>query len=138
MAGTDQFFRNIAQAAAPVRLDRFADGSGPVRSYIGPGCLARVLAKLCERAAQCGQGADRLPMVLNIGAPGGGVDMAAFLPALQAAGYRGVERVPAPDQSIAVLRLDVACLEQLHRFAPGDSDPARMVAEWLELGGGRA
>lgn len=134
VVGTDLFFRNAAQAttAAPLLLDRFADGTGPVRSYIGPGTFARVLMRLAEAQAP-------LPDVLNIGPPGGGVDMAEFVQALAQAG-RPVpcQRRAAPADALAALRLDTTLLQGLCRFAPDSCDPAAMVAEWLDLRAGLA
>jgi len=61
VAGTDALFR--AAARQPVTLDRFADGSSPRRSYIGPVTLAAVLLGLCDPALD-------LPPVLNVASPG--------------------------------------------------------------------
>lgn len=71
VAGADALLTNPRR---PLLLDRFADGTGPVRSYIGPATLARVLRALARAPA--------LPGVLNLGAPRP-ADMAALA---QAAG----------------------------------------------------
>ncbi|WP_370206211.1 NAD-dependent epimerase/dehydratase family protein [Pararhodobacter marinus] len=114
VAGADALLTNPRR---PLRLDRFADGTGPVRSYIGPQTLARLLHRLAQAPA--------LPPVLNIGAPRP-VDMAD----LALAAGLPVERQPAPPEAIAALRLDTTRLEQLFPFADTDSAPAAMIAQW--------
>lgn len=116
---------NIAGADAALgnwhpgfRLDRFADGRSPRRSYIGPVTLARVLGALCCRPT--------LPEVLNVAAPGV-VEMGALL---DAAGLRWTPR-PAPDTAIAEVRLDTRLLR---RIVPLDApDPGLLVQEWRLL-----
>lgn len=68
-AGSGALFRAARQGQ--VSLDQFSDGRSPVRSYIGPVSLARVLAALLAHS-------DALPPVLNVALPGG-VEMAALL-----------------------------------------------------------
>ena len=136
VVGTDQFFRNLARASpqTPLLLDQFADGTGPVRSYIGPASLARTLACLCRRAAA---GAP-LPLVLNIGAPAGGIDMAAFIPALLARGHPApVIRAPAPPAALPALRLSTHLLDSLCPIDPAEGTAAAMVQQWLALRGAR-
>ena len=134
VVGTDQFFRNMPGASPdkPMVLDQFADGSGPVRSYIGPGSLARVVVHLCGIADR----GETVPEVVNIGAPGGGVDMARFLTAMQARG-RAVPAIrrAAPPDALPALRLDTALLQSLHRFEPAEAEPGEMVDQWLQLTG---
>ncbi|MFC7704783.1 NAD-dependent epimerase/dehydratase family protein [Plastorhodobacter daqingensis] len=132
VAGTDLLMRNalLATAAAPLRLERFADGRSARRAYIGPGTLAQVITTLARRAA----GGLPLPEVLNIAAPGPGVEMAALLAALAAAG-RPVphDDIPAPPTALADLPLCTARLAALHPFTADDSCPAAMVQQWLQL-----
>lgn len=103
-----------------VTLDRFPGGGGPVRSYIGPGSLAGVLARLTARAVA---GAV-LPEVLNLAAPGG-VAMADL------AGAAGLPVVwqPAPAGAIENAVMDVTRLMALAPLPPGASHPAAMLAE---------
>ena len=54
VAGADALLTNPAR---PLLIDRFASGHGPLRSYIGPQALARVLAGLLGQ---------RLPPTLNL------------------------------------------------------------------------
>ena len=114
VAGADALLTNPRR---PLLLDQFPDGSGPVRSYIGPQTLARVLGALAA--------APVLPAVLNIGAPRP-VDMAD----LAAAAGLPVIRQPAPPGALSRLVLDTARLEALVPFAETDSHPATLAAEW--------
>ena len=114
VAGADALLTNPRR---PLLLDRFADGSGPVRSYIGPQTLARALTALALAPA--------LPPVLNIGAPRP-VDMSDLA---QAAGLP-VERRPAPPQAIARLTLSIDRLETLMSFADTDSSAQGLIAQW--------
>ena len=123
VAGADALLLNVpkATADAPFRLDRFADGGGPVRSYIGPATLALVLETLARHEG-------RLPEVLNIGAP----RPLAMQDLLAAAGAPFVW-VPAPATALQHITLNCAGLAALHDFAPSNSDPAAMVAQWQDL-----
>lgn len=96
-------------------LDRFADGTTPARSYIGPATLSRVLATL--------MGMRALPPVLNIAAPGV-VEMGALL---EAAGLPWTPR-PAPETAIARVELATDRLTALVPLAP--ATPEALVAEW--------
>lgn len=104
------------------RLDCFADGRTPRRSYIGPVTLAHVIAALLAQPS--------LPPVLNIAQPGP-VEMGALL---TAAG-RAYATAPAPEAAIAEVALDVS---RLRAFLAGTlglppADPAEMAAEWHHL-----
>lgn len=110
--------------AGPVTLDRFADGTGSVRSYIGPATLAAVLAGLARRAAA----GRALPAVLNIAAPG-----AVAMADLARAAGRDLLWRAAPEGAIARVVLDTGRLAGLVAPEPGSGDPARMVAEWRAL-----
>ncbi|WP_127104598.1 NAD-dependent epimerase/dehydratase family protein [Pararhodobacter zhoushanensis] len=114
VAGADALLTNPRR---PLLLDQFADGSGSVRSYIGPQTLGRVLMALAL--------APSLPPVLNIGTPEP-VDMAD----LAAAAGLPVARQPAPPQAIARLTLATGRLESLVRLQHTDSTAPAMIAEW--------
>ena len=105
------------------RLDRFADGRSPRRSYIGPLMLADVIAALLAL--------PDLPPVLNVAQPGP-VEMAALL---RAAG-RDFATAAAPQTAIAEVALDVTRLTVF--LAPKMSlpvaDPRAMLAEIALLG----
>lgn len=106
-------------------MDVFADGRTPRRSYIGPESLARVLGALART--------PDLPGVLNLAAPGV-VEMGALL---DAAGRPWSPRA-APPEALAEVALDVSALAGRVGFAPGESDPREMVAQWRRLQEARA
>ncbi|MBD3665015.1 NAD-dependent epimerase/dehydratase family protein [Sulfitobacter sp. TSTF-M16] len=98
-------------------LDVLADGRTPRRSYIGPCTLARTIHTLTQKTA--------LPEILNIAAPGV-VEMGALL---DAADLPWAHRTPGP----GVIEEVALCTKRLERhaaFAPEDSTPAGMVADW--------
>lgn len=99
------------------RLDRFADGCSPRRSYVGAATLARVLGELPLM--------PDLPGLLNIAEPGM-VEMAALL---DAAGLAW-QAQPASETAIPEVELDVRALQALCPWLPERGDAARMVAEW--------
>ena len=117
--GADALMANAAHAApgAPLALDRFADGSGPVRSYIGPLSLARAVAAL---AAHPGP----LPDVLNVAAR----RPVAMADLLDAAGVPW-RWSPAPDAARQRITLDCERLAALVPHVPLAAAPAAMVAE---------
>ncbi|OYU41338.1 MAG: hypothetical protein CFE33_04635 [Pseudorhodobacter sp. PARRP1] len=115
VAGADALLGGM-QSGTPTRIDRFADGGSPVRSYIGPVTLADVLAKLLGQV---------LPPVLNIGAP----NPVAMADLAQAAGADWHYQ-PAPTTAYQRITLDCAKLAQHYRFSENQSDAATMVAEW--------
>jgi UDP-glucose 4-epimerase len=120
VAGADALLLN---APGPVRLDRFMDGGGPVRSYIGPATLARVLLDLCS---------DRhaLPPVLNLAAP-----CPVGMHALTKAAGMDWSWVPAGPRAAQRVVLDCSTLAALTPFSDTDSNPAAMVAQWREATG---
>ncbi|WP_294606537.1 NAD-dependent epimerase/dehydratase family protein [uncultured Roseovarius sp.] len=113
VAGTDTLFRTAARH--PVTLDRFADGTSPRRSYIGPVTLADVLLGLLDP----GLG---LPRVLNVANPG----VLAMDDVLKAASLEFTYRAAPPD-ALALLELDVTRLSGL--VALPSADPDRLIAE---------
>lgn len=100
------------------RLDQFADGRTPQRSYIGLRTLARVLGDLMV--------AKHLPGVLNIVSPGV-IDMGALLDAADLAW----EPRPAPQSAIAQLCLSTRALERFTSLQEASTDT--LVAEWRAL-----
>lgn len=122
VAGADALLLNVAWAGAgeAAVVDRFADGGGPVRSYIGPATLAAVLATLCRHAGP-------LPHVLNIAAPA-----PVAMTALAEAAGAPYQMRPAPPGAHQHITLDCRCLEALHDFAPADSTASEMVHQWQQ------
>ncbi len=121
VAGADALFAAIARGG-PVTLDRFPDGSAPLRSYIGPRTLGDVLGALVRRALR----GETLPRVLNVASPG-----AVAMDALCAAAGAAVERRAAPPSAIPRALVDVTALGRLMPLEP--ADPAALVAEWRAL-----
>jgi len=115
VAGADALLAGI-QPGQPTKIDAFADGTGPVRSYIGPISLADVLAQML--------GQD-LPPVLNLGAP----NPVAMADLAQAAGAEWHYQ-PAPTTAYQRIVLDCSLLAQHYHFTENQSDAAVMVAEW--------
>lgn len=125
VAGADALLYPLTAAMArpeaprpPIRLHGFADGQGPLRSYIGAETMARVLAALTAHPAP-------LPDVLNLAAPCP-LRMRALA---QAAGWP-CEMVAAPPGAHQTITLDCGRLAGLFPFGKDDSDPAAMVAQW--------
>ncbi len=121
--GADALMLNAVRASDgdPLHLDSFADGHGPLRSYIGPATLARALETLLRKG-------PALPGVLNLAAPA----PVAMQSLLEAAGTPYVKR-PAPPEAVQTVTLDCTALTALHPFAGDASDAARMIAEWRRV-----
>lgn len=120
VAGADALLLNGPRAseAIPLTVDRFADGRGPIRSYLGPATLARVLACLAAHP-------HPLPPALNIAAPEpiGMADLA------EAAGLPWVWR-DAPTSAVQTITLDCSAISRLCHFSATDSSAAEMVRQW--------
>ncbi|MFP5510496.1 MAG: NAD-dependent epimerase/dehydratase family protein [Alphaproteobacteria bacterium] len=122
VAGADALLGGLAQGRVgrgPVVLDRFADGQGPRRSYIGPGGFAAAMAGLARAA---GAGCE-VPACLNLALPGA----VAMADLLQAAGVAFDWRA-APAGALPLVELDVG---RLLRLVPLERARAgAIVAEW--------
>lgn len=121
--GADALMRSAENATpdAPLALDRFASGHGPVRSYIGPLGLARVIAALAMHPGP-------LPDLLNVAAP----EPVAMEDLLQAAGVPW-RWTPAPGAAQERVTLDCARLTPLLPGLPLAETAAAMVAEGAAL-----
>lgn len=117
VAGASEPFLALERPDVPV-LDRFADGRGPMRSYIGPVGLARVIVGLAALA----EGGAALPPILNVAAPG----EIAMEGVFRAAGC-AFEWRAAPATATAHVHLDVSRLASLVPLAPQDA--ASLLAE---------
>lgn len=120
VAGADALLLNATRSPDPLRIDCFADGRGPVRSYIGARTLGDVLMTLSLSDAP-------LPPLLNMAAPG-----TVFMEDLARAAAHPFTYRSAPDGAYQQITLDCAQLAALHIFAPEASDPAQMVHQWKE------
>ncbi|WP_273523523.1 NAD-dependent epimerase/dehydratase family protein [Rhodosalinus sediminis] len=98
--GADALTTNAARLGPgeALAIDRFADGAGPERSYIGPATLARVLGALAADPAP-------LPETLNLAAPG----RVAMADLATAAGLPW-RWTPAPEGAVRRLLLDCSAL----------------------------
>lgn len=123
VAGADVLLINgrALQGRARLQLDRFRDGGTPLRSYIGPDTLARVLAHLMVHDAP-------LDPLLNIAVPVpvtmGDLVTAAAIP---------FDLQPAPATAHQNVTLECARLAAIYPFAPGDGQPVVMVDQWHQL-----
>lgn len=125
VAGADAL---LGQASsAPISLDRFPDGQGPRRSYIGPGDLAAVMGALL-RAGAAGQ---NLPTILNLSLP----DAVEMSDLLKLAGRSFAWR-PATDTALPLVVLDTSRLSQI--VALPNAAPARIVEDWQSYARGAA
>lgn len=127
IAGADQLLQNarVSTATSPLLLDQFGSGRGPLRSYIGPLTLARILLNLCEHT-------DPLPPCMNV-AENPPIHMEDLL---QAIGNRLEifwKFKSAPDNAVASLELDVGRLAQICGHLLGQSNSDRMIEEMLLL-----
>jgi nucleoside-diphosphate-sugar epimerase len=120
VAGADALFRN-AGAGGTLQIDRFADGQGPTRSYIGPQTLARVLETLLRAPPP-------LPPLLNLAAP-----QPVTMSALAEAAGLDWRPVPAPAAAQQTVTLDCSALARQHAFVDADSEPVEMVAQLRRL-----
>jgi len=111
------------QGEGPVKLDRFADGHGPLRSYIAASDLLAVIRALVSFSGV-------LPPILNVAAPFG-VAMQALV---QAAG-KDVVWCPAPETAVQEVTLDVTRLTRLLPQTLILSDAQDMIADWQRLEG---
>lgn len=105
-------------AYGPVELDKFPDGGGPVRSYIAPRMLARVLTGLAALPP------DRLPKVVNVAAR----HPVAMADLLQAAG-RTISWRNAPAKAVQTVTLDVTRLSSVLPDVALDADAAAMIED---------
>lgn len=121
VAGADSLFASLDRGG-PVTLDRFQDGLGPRRSYLGPRALAHVIQSLLVAPL-----AD-IPAVVNV-AGDGAVDMADLVRAAQ----RPLIWRVAPEGAMAQLALDISRLKVLCN--PGPSDPDALISEWRQMAG---
>ncbi|WP_191090066.1 NAD-dependent epimerase/dehydratase family protein [Histidinibacterium aquaticum] len=100
-----------------VTLDRFDDGEGPRRSYIGPRTLADVLVALARHP-------DPLPPVLNVA-----LQRPVAMSGLLEAARQPWRWRPAPATAVQDVTLDCARLAALVDLPEGAAEPAALIAE---------
>lgn len=116
VAGADALLGQIGERRC---LDQFADGQGPIRSYIGPSGFSAVVQALVQLACK----AQVLPGVLNL-ALSRGVAMADLCHAANLP----VDWQPAPETALPSVVLDVTRLAALVPLPTADA--AAIVADW--------
>ena len=130
VAGADALLGQIPGQSLPVTitLDRFADGQGPRRSYLGPRGLARIVGKLVLTGAA-------LPGVLNVTAAPP-LAMEALVAALnrQRPGTVDLRWRDAPEGAIAEVALRHHGLAALLGADLTRIDAETAVREWLDEG----
>lgn len=117
VVGADALLRRAVPGRV-IRIDRFADGGGPERSYIGPESLARILSVLAGWPAP-------LPAVMNVAAPvpGAMVDLA------RAAGL-GWQWHAASGGALRRVTLDCTRLDRFYAFDPEECSLPGMMAQY--------
>ena len=121
--GADALMRNAAclTPGGALRIDRFPDGQGPLRSYIGPATLARVIGTLAaDRAA--------LPPVLNLAVPGA----VAMTDLATAAGVPWCW-TPAPPSAVQRVLLDCGALARRVEISPAEGTAPGIAAQLASL-----
>lgn len=118
--GADALLLNAAKGD-PVTLDIFADGHGPLRSYISPSDLAQVLGYLATTP-------HRLPFKLNIAAP-----TPVHMDALANAADLNWSARTAPETAVQNLTLDCHKLTKFVALSDIASDPISMIEDWKRL-----
>ena len=121
IAGADGLLLNASKASpeAPLIIDRFSDGAGPLRSYIGPTQAGDVLAKIA-----CHQGT--LPPVLNLAgiAP-------IHMEELAIAAALPWRYATAPQTACQSITLDCSVLAALIDMPRGTQDAKIITLDWL-------
>jgi len=107
---------------APVTLDRFTDGRGPLRSYMAMGHLAQVLAALCRFEPKT------LPHILNVASPEP-VEMQALA---EAAGKNIIWR-DTPETALQRVTLDASRLARLLPQIDALTTAQEMITDWQQL-----
>lgn len=122
VAGADALLAPLTGRSAnpkrPLQIPGYADGLGPLRSYIGPATLARVLAALSGHPGP-------LPQVLNLATP----EPVRMMDLARAAGWP-YQVISPPANAHQSITLDCSLLASLLPMAPADSLPAEMVRQW--------
>lgn len=113
VAGADSLFANMKPGGS-LRLDRFADGQGPLRSYVAPDDLARAIVALVLAKDIAGP--------VNIAAPA----VTAMHDLALAVGCR-VAWQDAPPQAIASVSLNTSKLARILPLSDRSSDASYLV-----------
>ncbi len=123
LAGAESLFKALS-SDAPITVKRFADGTGPLRSYVAIPELAQVIeALVCARA-------EALPPVMNVAA-GAPVSVAEIV---EAAG-RAFDWEDAGPKDVRSYELDTSLQDKLVTLPAHAGDAAHLVDSWRRYGG---
>ena len=121
IAGADAMLLNAPRATsrAPLMIDQFADGRGPLRSYLGPAQFGEILTSLATHP-------DPLPACLNVGGK-----MPVYMEDIaEAAGLPWIYTA-APKDVKQVITLDCTRLADLIRLPHGTGDATVIAKNWI-------
>ncbi|MFD1195034.1 NAD-dependent epimerase/dehydratase family protein [Seohaeicola saemankumensis] len=120
--GADSLSRAMMQArrcGTAVTLDRFADGTGPRRSFLAGADLARCIARLVDGPVNI------LPPVINLAAS----SATAMADLVRHAGLEPDWR-RAPATAVPLVELDTARLHQCIGQTEISADPLHLMSDW--------
>lgn len=121
--GADSLAHHMQQDAR-LQLDRFADGYGPRRSYIGAVDLARLLEALVQRPIA------QVPKVLNVAAPQP-LSMQSILEAAKVP----FDWRPAPLSALQCATLDTSLLARWDLPVPQAQTAEALMQDWRDTRG---
>lgn len=121
--GADSLAHHMQQDAR-LQLDRFADGHGPRRSYIGGVDLARLLEALVQRPIA------QVPKVLNVAAPQP-LSMQSILEAAKVP----FDWRPAPQSALQRATLDTSLLARSDLPVPQARTAEALMQDWRDTRG---
>ncbi|WP_245770575.1 NAD-dependent epimerase/dehydratase family protein [Roseovarius azorensis] len=122
VVGADSLAPALLPQMAPVTLDRFADGAGPLRSYIAPGDLARALAALAVLPS------ETLPDCLNVTAP-----EPVGMQDLVEAADRPIYWRAASAQAIQIVTLNASLITSILPLMEWHRTASEMIYDWRGL-----
>ena len=121
--GADSLAHHMLQDAR-LQLDRFADGHGPRRSYIGAVDLARLLEALVQRPIA------QVPKVLNVAGPRP-LSMQSILEAAKVP----FDWRPAPQSALQCATLDTSLFARSGLPMPQAQTAEALMQDWRDTGG---
>lgn len=116
VAGADAL---LANSKRPLPIDCFADGKGPLRSYIGPQSMARMIAALVGRD---------LPAVINVATP-----RPVAMADLAAAANLPWTYVPAPRTARQAITMNCDLLASLLPFDAAETTASGIARQWQAM-----
>ena len=120
VGGADSLFSTLGREPDRVPLDRFADGTGPRRSYISPNALARAIMALLTCRL------DMLPTEINLA-----VQPPLAMADIARAAGRNIDWRDAPPTAAPMVHLDTTRLSRL--IALPAETPSDLIAQWRSM-----